>query len=73
MHANDPHPLIADGEWYGEVIDTPRGTGGFGYDAYFFAPEFGVTAAELSPDLKNRVSHRGKALQALAEKLQTRR
>lgn len=73
MHANDPHPLIADGEWYGEVIDTPRGAGGFGYDPYFFLPEYGLTAAELSPDIKNRISHRGKAMQALAEKLRTRR
>jgi XTP/dITP diphosphohydrolase len=73
MHADDPHPLIADGEWYGEVIDTPRGAGGFGYDPYFFLPEYGLTAAELSPDIKNRISHRGKAMQALAEKLRTRR
>ncbi len=73
MHADDPHPLIADGEWYGEVIDTPRGAGGFGYDPYFFLPEFGVTAAELSSDIKNRISHRGKAMQALAEKLRSRR
>ena len=72
MRAEDPHPLIADGEWYGEVIDAPRGVGGFGYDRYFLLPEFGVTAAELSPDVKNRVSHRGKAMQALAEKLQAR-
>ena len=72
MRADDPHPLIADGEWMGEVIDTPHGTGGFGYDPYFFVPEFGVTAAELAADIKNRVSHRGKALQALAEKLRAR-
>ena len=72
MHAADPHPLIADGEWAGEVIDTPRGAGGFGYDPYFFLPEFGMTAAELPPDVKNRVSHRGKAMQALAEKLRAR-
>ena len=73
MRADDPHPLIADGEWVGEVIDMPRGAGGFGYDPYFFLPEFGLTAAEIAPDLKNRVSHRGKAMQALAEKLRTRR
>ena len=73
MRADDPHPLIADGEWYGEVIDAPRGAGGFGYDAYFFLPEFGATAAELAPDIKNRVSHRGKAMQALAEKLRAQR
>ena len=73
MRADDPHPLIAEGEWHGEVIDAPRGTGGFGYDPYFFLPEFGLTAAEIAPDIKNRVSHRGRALQALAEKLRVRR
>ena len=72
MQADDPHPLIADAEWYGEVLDTPRGAGGFGYDPYFFLPEFGLTAAELAPDIKNRVSHRGKAMQALADKLRAR-
>jgi len=73
MRPDDPHPLIAEGEWCGEVIDAPRGTGGFGYDPYFYLPEFGLTAAEIAPDVKNRVSHRGKALQALAEKLRVRR
>jgi len=73
MRPDDPHPLIAEGEWCGEVIDAPRGTGGFGYDPYFYLPEFGLTAAEIAPDVKNRVSHRGKALQALAEKLRMRR
>jgi XTP/dITP diphosphohydrolase len=72
MRADDPHPLIADGEWLGTVIDTPRGHGGFGYDPYFFLTEFGVTAAELAPDIKNRISHRGQAMQALAEKLRAR-
>ena len=73
MRADDPHPLIADGEWHGEVIDTPRGAGGFGYDPYFFLPECGLTAAELTPELKNRISHRSKAMQALAQKLRARR
>ena len=68
-HADDPHPLIATGEWHGEVIAAPRGDGGFGYDPYFLLPEHGCTAAELSAEIKNRVSHRGKAMQALAEKL----
>ena len=68
-HADDPHPLIATGEWRGEVIASPRGDGGFGYDPYFFLAEHGCTAAELSAEIKNRVSHRGKAMQALAEKL----
>ncbi len=73
MRADDPRPLIADGEWHGEIIDTPRGAGGFGYDPYFFLPEYQLTAAELDPAIKNRVSHRGVALQALAEKLRMRR
>ena len=68
-HADDPHPVIATGEWHGEVIASPRGNGGFGYDPYFFLPAMGCTAAELSAEIKNRVSHRGKAMQALAEKL----
>ena len=68
-HADDPHPLIATGEWHGEVIASPRGNGGFGYDPYFFLPAMGCTAAELSAEIKNRISHRGKAMQALAEKL----
>ncbi|MEO8384521.1 MAG: RdgB/HAM1 family non-canonical purine NTP pyrophosphatase [Betaproteobacteria bacterium] len=67
--ADDPHPLIATGEWHGEIIATPRGQGGFGYDPHFLLPAHGCTAAELSSDIKNRISHRGKAMQALAEKL----
>ena len=70
-HADDPHPLIADAEWYGEIIDEARGEGGFGYDPHFFLPEHGCSAAELSAELKNRISHRGKAMQALVEKLKS--
>lgn len=72
-HAEDPHPLIATGEWHGEVIASPRGDGGFGYDPHFFLPEYGCTAAELSTEIKNRISHRGKALQMLAEELRSMR
>lgn len=68
-HAEDPQPVIADGRWNGEVIATPRGQGGFGYDPHFFLPELGQTAAELSADAKNRLSHRGQALRMLIEKL----
>ena len=46
-HADDPQPVIAEGEWHGEIVDTPRGSGGFGYDPYFWLPQFGCTAAEL--------------------------
>ena len=72
-HAEDPHPLIATGEWHGEVIASPRGDGGFGYDPHFFLPDYGCTAAELSTEIKNRISHRGKALQMLAEELRSMR
>ncbi len=61
--------LSAEGEMHGEVIDTPRGENGFGYDPIFFLPEYGMTSAEISPEEKNRISHRAKALNALVEKL----
>ena len=69
ISADDPHPLIATGEWHGEIIANPRGEGGFGYDPHFLLSAQGCTAAELPADIKNRTSHRGKAMQALAEKL----
>ncbi len=68
-HADDPQPVIADGRWTGELIDAPRGEGGFGYDPHFLVPALGCTAAELPADQKNRLSHRGQALRALIEKL----
>ena len=68
-HAVDPEPLIAEGRWHGEVIDTPRGANGFGYDPYFFLPALGKTAAELEPAVKNAASHRGIALRHLLERL----
>jgi XTP/dITP diphosphohydrolase len=64
-HADDPEPLIAEGRWQGEVIDVPRGAGGFGYDPHFLLPDLGRTAAELSPEEKHAASHRGKALRRL--------
>ncbi len=70
-HADDPQPLIAEGEWHGEIIDTARGAGGFGYDPYFLLPEFGLTAAELPATEKNRRSHRGLALAQLLARLQS--
>lgn len=66
-HAEDPQPIIVDGSWYGEIVDQPRGEGGFGYDPYFFVPEFGKTSAELTAAQKNRISHRGQALAHLVE------
>jgi XTP/dITP diphosphohydrolase len=68
-HASDPQPVIAEGRWDGEIIATPRGQGGFGYDPYFLLPQFGMTAAELPAAEKNRLSHRGQALRSLVEKL----
>jgi XTP/dITP diphosphohydrolase len=65
----DPQPLIADGLWYGRVIATPRGAGGFGYDPHLLLPERGLTVAELDPQEKNRISHRGQALAALLARL----
>ena len=68
-HADDPQPIIADGVWHGQLIEQPRGQGGFGYDPYFFLPSLGKTAAELSAEEKNNLSHRGQALRALINKL----
>ncbi|MBI3716660.1 MAG: RdgB/HAM1 family non-canonical purine NTP pyrophosphatase [Betaproteobacteria bacterium] len=68
-HADDPHPLIAEGEWWGEIVDVPQGSGGFGYDPHFFLPDRGVTSAELPHAEKSRLSHRGIAMQTLAEML----
>jgi len=67
--AADPEPLIAEGRWHGEVIAEPRGSGGFGYDPYFYVPALGRTAAELEPSEKNAVSHRGQALKGLVARL----
>lgn len=61
--------LEAEGEVAGRIIDTPRGSGGFGYDPHFFVDELGCTTAELPPEEKHRVSHRGRALRALARQL----
>lgn len=68
-HADDPQPIICEGEWHGAIIDTPRGSGGFGYDPYFLVPDLNQTAAEISAAEKNRRSHRGKALRLLIERL----
>jgi XTP/dITP diphosphohydrolase len=68
-HAEDPVPLIVQQAWEGEILAHPRGDGGFGYDALFWLPELGMSAAELSPDEKNRLSHRGRALQMLVHAL----
>jgi len=68
-NAADPAPLIAEGAWPGTIVDTPRGDGGFGYDAHFRDDATGLTGAELPLARKNELSHRGKAMRALLVRL----
>ncbi|PHY06387.1 MAG: non-canonical purine NTP pyrophosphatase, RdgB/HAM1 family [Alcaligenaceae bacterium] len=68
---DDPQPLIAQANWFGEIVDQPQGSHGFGYDPYFYLPEQGCTVAQLDPTLKNKISHRGQALQQLLGQLAT--
>lgn len=70
-HGDDPQPLIAEGEWHGQILTVPRGSGGFGYDPLFLDTASGKTGAELSATRKNRISHRGKALAALLKQLRS--
>lgn len=70
-HSEDPTPLICQGNWWGEILQEPRGKDGFGYDPLFFVPNSGCSSAELEPDHKNQISHRGMALQQLIEQLPT--
>lgn len=64
-HADDPAPLMAEGRWHGRILEAARGQGGFGYDPVFLDPQRGLSAAEMDPALKNRISHRGQALALL--------
>jgi XTP/dITP diphosphohydrolase len=68
-HADDPAPLIAEGRWHGRVLHAPRGAQGFGYDPLFLPNDESSSAAELPPGLKNRISHRGRALANLRQQL----
>ncbi|WP_284603490.1 XTP/dITP diphosphatase [Dickeya dadantii] len=68
-HADDPTPLVCHGSWQGVIARTPVGAGGFGYDPVFFVPSIGKTAAELSREEKNALSHRGQALRQLLDAL----
>jgi XTP/dITP diphosphohydrolase len=68
----DLEPLVAERTWEGAIATAPQGTAGFGYDPYFWLPERGVTAAQLSQPEKNRLSHRGRALAALRVRLAER-
>ena len=69
-HANDPQPIIAEGMWQGTILKTQQGDGGFGYDPLFLDHQTGKTAAELPAEVKNSISHRGKAMRLLLEKLE---
>ena len=64
-HPNDPQPIITEGEWHGEILRSPRGTRGFGYDPLFLDQHSGLTGAELAVSRKNLISHRGKAMRKL--------
>lgn len=68
-HEMDPEPVIAEGIWHGEILRVPRGSGGFGYDPLFLDHMTEKAVAELPSDIKNRISHRGQALQKLKLKL----
>ncbi len=67
--ASDPQPVIAEGEWHGEILSAPRGEGGFGYDPLFYVPSMNCASAELPPEAKNGISHRALAFAKLAERL----
>jgi XTP/dITP diphosphohydrolase len=71
-HADDPQPIIAEGEWHGEIAAAERGDGGFGYDPLFWLPALGKMSAELAHDEKHAISHRGLALKVLLQRLAAR-
>jgi XTP/dITP diphosphohydrolase len=68
-HALDPMPLICTGTWHGRILYAPRGTNGFGYDPLFYVPSHRCASAELPPAIKNRISHRARALRRLTRLL----
>ena len=65
QHAEDPAPIICEGRWRGTLLTEARGENGFGYDPLFYVPEQQCTSAELAPELKNKISHRGLAMTQL--------
>ncbi len=69
-HALDPAPIICQAAWHGQIVKEAKGENGFGYDPLFFIPELGVTSAQLSPDEKNQISHRGQALSLFIKQLE---
>ncbi|GGB97515.1 non-canonical purine NTP pyrophosphatase [Marinobacterium zhoushanense] len=68
-HAEDPTPLICQGSWEGYILHEPRGQNGFGYDPLFLVPEHDCASAELLPEQKHALSHRGKAVQQLLQSI----
>ncbi len=71
-HAGDPTPVVAQGFWEGRILETPCGENGFGYDPIFWVPDYRCSSAQLAPEVKNAISHRGKALKRLTELMQSR-
>ncbi len=70
-HATDPTPIICQGSWDGEILFESHGTNGFGYDPLFWVPDCGCSSAELEPSIKNTISHRGRAMEILLDRLKT--
>lgn len=68
-HAQDPTPILCHGVWEGIILEAPRGDGGFGYDPLFWVPSHNCASAELAKEEKNRISHRGRAMQELLQKI----
>lgn len=68
-HADDPQPIIAEGNWHGQILTAPRGEQGFGYDPLFWVPDAAMSAAEMAPEAKNLCSHRALAMQQLRARL----
>ncbi|MCI0401831.1 MAG: RdgB/HAM1 family non-canonical purine NTP pyrophosphatase [Gammaproteobacteria bacterium] len=71
-YAQDPSPIVCHGIWEGRIVSEPKGVNGFGYDPVFFVPTHGCTSAELPPEVKNQLSHRGQALKKLLQALDMR-
>ncbi len=71
-HPQDPTPLICQGTWEGRILEAPQGDNGFGYDPLFWVPECGLSSAQLAPEQKNRLSHRGQAVAEFVRQLRQR-
>ena len=69
---DDPDPIVVEAQWQGNIVEAPAGDNGFGYDPVFYLSTHGCTSAQLAPEIKNLVSHRGQALRGLLDALQRR-